>query len=1028
MTSHWGASLSASETNVSGFTPAQRAQLDAVFQEKQSWTTVEKKIECGLLIAYKCSLSLPIHPLAAEALRLKDLPTDAQGLTAVKISGRVDDRLCAWVTSKGGQVDQRFAGDNALLARIPLTQLVAVARDDAVRRMTLPSGGTINSINTSEGNEAHRADLAKTAFGVDGSGVTVGVLSNGVDGLADAQASDDLPADVQILPGQEGSGSAGVAMMEIIHDLAPGATLIFATAFPDEATMIANIHALAEAGCDIIVDDVSYFNEPVFQDGPIVLAIAEVTRRHDILYFSAIGNKGNKAAGTASVWKGLFDDSGTLMELPGKPGGALHDFDPTDGVDAFNDIRVASPFPTVLQWADPFGATGNDYDLCIIDANGNMTCSANVQDGDDDPLERTRPVQPGDRIVIVKAAGAEDRFVHLDTFGAGTFRNGEAEAVLEHGTSGAITGHAAAPEVVAVAAVRVARPAAAVSAMSLDNVTGQMEPGELDRLFANDIIASDVEAFSSDGPGFLLVSRGGEYILRAIDADPGDVFDPDKQAVVRQKPDIAAADGVSTSLSNFNPFFGTSASAPHAAATAAQLKELAEFLDALEARPSSVDDFSTPQDPLGGTANSGDIFAANEKVVGDNKRVMDIFVPSGSQGQADISNGSFNVSFEIKGNGFGASAVCYEGTVDLTDGGINDVVKLQLKEPVSGNLELTLFVNDAEGFSSAVSLMITPSSGTEISIKLSDFQFFGTRGADLSNLAKFGVSIAALMPGKSDISVDEVGTASTTDPGTDPGTGPGDDPNSAETIRSALVNNATDIGPFGPDNTSGFGLIDTLDALGGVATPSARHTVKFVFEFETNAQNVDASFGENDQPVRSNVNIKGQGTGEATISQFDHFPGGFEDPETGTPLSMEVFVDAFYDVTFTDVDPNNNYRDGIGAPVVFESVPTRFETSYTGIADTSQPNFGLFSQAQGWDWIRDNSISLGDGKTLFIPSSRLRTRLTLQIPDPNTEIFTDGFESGDTAAWTSSPPFEVSTKGTVTIKHTIVVPARTEEQ
>jgi subtilisin-like proprotein convertase family protein len=38
---------------------------------------------------------------------------------------------------------------------------------------------------------------------------------------------------------------------------------------------------------------------------------------------------------------------------------------------------------------------------------------------------------------------------------------------------------------------------------------------------------------------------------------------------VRQKPDITAADGVSTSLEDFTPFFGTSAAAPHAAAIAA---------------------------------------------------------------------------------------------------------------------------------------------------------------------------------------------------------------------------------------------------------------------------------------------------------------------------------------------------------------------------------------------------------------------------------------------------------------------------
>ena len=58
-----------------------------------------------------------------------------------------------------------------------------------------------------------------------------------------------------------------------------------------------------------------------------------------------------------------------------------------------------------------------------------------------------------------------------------------------------------------------------------------------------------------------------------------------------QKPDIAAADGVSTSVpaeSNgrliFNPFFGTSAAAPHAAAIAALLASFDPTLSPAELR------------------------------------------------------------------------------------------------------------------------------------------------------------------------------------------------------------------------------------------------------------------------------------------------------------------------------------------------------------------------------------------------------------------------------------------------------------
>ena len=49
---------------------------------------------------------------------------------------------------------------------------------------------------------------------------------------------------------------------------------------------------------------------------------------------------------------------------------------------------------------------------------------------------------------------------------------------------------------------------------------------------------------------------------------------------MRQKPDITAADGTATGVAGFNPFFGTSAAAPHAAAIAALIKSAGPFTPA----------------------------------------------------------------------------------------------------------------------------------------------------------------------------------------------------------------------------------------------------------------------------------------------------------------------------------------------------------------------------------------------------------------------------------------------------------------
>jgi hypothetical protein len=110
------------------------------------------------------------------------------------------------------------------------------------------------------------ANRERSTFGVSGSGVKVGVLSDGVSSLASLQGSGDLPL-VTVLPGQAGNGDEGSAMLEIVHDLAPGAQLYFATGLGGVATFANNIKALRNAGCDIIIDAMSYFAETPFHQG-----------------------------------------------------------------------------------------------------------------------------------------------------------------------------------------------------------------------------------------------------------------------------------------------------------------------------------------------------------------------------------------------------------------------------------------------------------------------------------------------------------------------------------------------------------------------------------------------------------------------------------------------------------------------------------------------------------------------------------------------------------------------------------------
>ena len=154
--------------------------------------------------------------------------------------------------------------------------------------------------NTSAGDVAHRANSARTTHSVDGTGIGIGVISDGAALLAERQASGDLPARVTVLPGREGYGLEGTAMLEIVHDLAPGAELYFATGLGGQAQMAVSIEALCEAGADIIVDDIGYYREAVFQDDIVAKGVNEVVS-DGCYYFSAGGNDGNLTHGTSSV-------------------------------------------------------------------------------------------------------------------------------------------------------------------------------------------------------------------------------------------------------------------------------------------------------------------------------------------------------------------------------------------------------------------------------------------------------------------------------------------------------------------------------------------------------------------------------------------------------------------------------------------------------------------------------------------------------------------------------------------------------
>jgi hypothetical protein len=577
------------------------AQIEALMKEKESREGWQRKMDSQLIYELKMRRGLMI----AEGVRTLETNVlyNGQGEVSLDLNAVVSDSLLNRLKTYGAYVVNSVPEHNSIRIRLGIDKIEAIAalpeviyiqpkqgamtsrvvkaaqagpqpavshdrgprfanRAANVQRLmsaallkgTLLNAGAVVGSRNTEGDVTHRSFPARAAFNVDGTGIKIGVLSDGVTNLAASQASGDL-GPVTVLPGQAGSGDEGTAMLEIIHDVAPGAQLFFATAFGGITSFAQNIRALRAAGCDIIVDDVFYFVETPFQDGQapgvasntnggvVIQAVNDVTAS-GALYFSSAGNSGNLNDGTAGVWEGNFVDGGpTAAPLPA---GSLHNFSGQN----FNLLMAGSRLIN-LYWSDPLGGSSNDYDLFIVSADGTAVTasSTNIQNGTQDPYEQVfrddqaPPFAVGSRIVVVKKTGAADRFLHLNT------NRGR----LSIATVGQTHGHAAAANAFGCAATP-----AATAIGPAPNPTGP---------FPNPFNSSNVvERFSSDGPRRIFFQADGTPIT------PGDVSATG--GLLRQKPDITAADGVSvTGVGGFpSTFFGTSAAAPHAAAIAALLK------------------------------------------------------------------------------------------------------------------------------------------------------------------------------------------------------------------------------------------------------------------------------------------------------------------------------------------------------------------------------------------------------------------------------------------------------------------------
>ena len=195
----------------------------------------------------------------------------------------------------------------------------------------------------------------------------------------------------------------GRAMLQIVHDIAPGAELAFRTGFLGPVDFANGIRQLQQGGCDVIVDDITYISEPFFRDGVVAQAVDEV-KAHGVSYFSAAGNFGTKS------WQGTF----APVAAPAGVVGQAHNFAAGyGGTDILQGITLyQGEYTVVFQWDDgtPGNATSSDFDIYLANDNGNTLFGFNRMNIGGEAMEVLPFVVAADsvqsNIVIVRESGS----------------------------------------------------------------------------------------------------------------------------------------------------------------------------------------------------------------------------------------------------------------------------------------------------------------------------------------------------------------------------------------------------------------------------------------------------------------------------------------------------------------------------------------------------------------------------------------------------------------------------------------------
>jgi len=276
------------------------------------------------------------------------------------------------IVDAGGEVTKSSPDGTLLQCWLPMTALDEVTTCADVYRVRRPSGAILLEAPqvgayTTEALSVMNA-TAWHAAGYRGAGVKIGVVDVGFIGYQSLLGT-DLPVSVLARNFVDGETDAqvnattehGTACAEIIHDVAPNATLYFAKVYTDLDLVDAAHWLMNTAHVDIISSSMGWWNVTPGDGTGIFADLVVEARGAGILWITAAGNN------RLEHWGGAYYDPSGSSTHHYSATQDINYFGPGDGsaylIPDGNLIRVA------VRW-DDWVTVNQDYDLYLVRWDG----------------------------------------------------------------------------------------------------------------------------------------------------------------------------------------------------------------------------------------------------------------------------------------------------------------------------------------------------------------------------------------------------------------------------------------------------------------------------------------------------------------------------------------------------------------------------------------------------------------------------------------------------------------------------------